>query len=234
MTRLTHRPGVQALLGGLMGGYLALNLRTIRWRHHGLEQVEPFLAGEGGLIGLMWHGRIPLSLSVAPQWWRRRTKIMVSPSADGEITAIALARNGFGSIRGSSAKKGDAAKARAVVAAFRESLDWVSGGGALIISPDGPRGPHEVVAPGAVQIARRTGAPVFLSGIACNPAIRLDSWDRVMMGLPFGRGAVVWEGPLHVPADADQAQIDATIADWTERLRAATRRAEALCGRTPD
>ena len=30
-----------------------------------------------------------------------------------------------------------------------------------------------------------------------------------MFALPFGRGAVVWEGPLHVPPDADDAVIAA-------------------------
>ena len=48
---------------------------------------------------------------------------------------------------------------------------------------------------------------------------------------PFGRGSVVWEGPLHVPADATDDQIAALIADWSARLSAATRRAEALVGR---
>jgi lysophospholipid acyltransferase (LPLAT)-like uncharacterized protein len=52
-----------------------------------------------------------------------------------------------------------------------------------------------------------------------------------MFAVPFGRGAVVWDGPLHVPADADDGAIEGLIADWSARLSAATRRAEALVGR---
>ena len=54
------------------------------------------------------------------------------------------------------------------------------------------------------------------------------TWDKVMCAAPFGRGAVVWEGPLTVPRDADDAAIAALIDDWSARLAAATRRAEAL------
>jgi lysophospholipid acyltransferase (LPLAT)-like uncharacterized protein len=85
-----------------------------------------------------------------------------------------------------------------------------------------------------LQIARRSGQPIFLVGIAANPALQLQStWDRVMFAAPFGRGAVVWEGPLHVPPDADDAQIKALVEAWSARLSTATRRAEALVGRPP-
>lgn len=233
MKKLLRSDGVQAVLGWVLGTYLRLVLRTVRWRHENLACVEPVLAGDGGAIALFWHGRIPLSLATAPQWWRKRTRALVSPSADGEFIAKALAMSGFPAIRASSAKKGDSAKARQAVAAIREAVAWVSGGGALVVTPDGPRGPNELIAPGALQIARRSGQPVFLMGLAANPAWQLENtWDRVMFAAPFGRGAVVWEGPLFVPADADEAAIQALIADWSARLSAATRRAEALVGRT--
>ncbi|MET0293816.1 MAG: DUF374 domain-containing protein, partial [Phenylobacterium sp.] len=164
MKRLLRAAAVQAFLGWVLAAYLRLVLRTVRWRHENLACVEPVLAGEGGALALFWHGRIPLCLAIAPQWWRKRTKAMISPSADGEFIAQALARSGFPAIRVSSAKPGDTAKARAALAGFREAMTWVSGGGALVITPDGPRGPGEVIAAGAVQIAKRTGAPVFLMG----------------------------------------------------------------------
>jgi lysophospholipid acyltransferase (LPLAT)-like uncharacterized protein len=108
----------------------------------------------------------------------------------------------------------------------------VADGGALVVTPDGPRGPNEVIAPGALQIARRSGQPVFLMGIAASPALQLrGAWDKVMFAAPFGRGAVVWDGPLQVPGDADEAEIKALVAAWSARLSAATRRAEALVGR---
>lgn len=235
MKGLLRRPGVQAVLGWILAAYLKLILRTVRWRHVNPACVEPNLAGQEGALALFWHGRIPLCLSIAPQWWRKNTKALISPSADGEFIAQALAHSGFPAIRMSSAKKGDTAKARAAVAGFREALTLVGGGGALVITPDGPRGPNEVIAPGALQMARRTGAPVFLMGIAAAPALQLKTWDQVMIAAPFGRGVVVWDGPFRAPADADEAAIAALGADWSARLSAATRKAEALvAGRTED
>jgi len=230
---LLRNDGVQAFLGWMLGTYFRVILRTVRWRHENLACVEPVLAGESGAIGLFWHGRVPLCLATAPQWWRKRTRAFVSPSSDGQFIADALAMSGFPAIRISSAKKGDAAKARQAVAAIREAVSWVSDGGALIVTPDGPRGPNEIIAPGALQIAKRSGQPVFLMGIAAHPATQLKTWDKVMFAAPFGRGAVVWDGPLQVPADADDAEIARLIGEWSARLSAATRRAEGLVGRTP-
>lgn len=234
MKNVLRNDGVQAALGWVLGTYLRLILRTVRWRHENVACVEPVLAGDSGAIALFWHGRIPLCLATAPQWWRKRTRAFVSPSSDGQFIADALAMSGFPAIRISSAKKGDAAKARQAVAAIREAVSWVADGGALVVTPDGPRGPNEIIAPGALQIARRSGQPVFLMGIAANPATQLKkTWDKVMFAAPFGRGAVVWEGPLYVSADADDAQIAALVEDWSARLSAATRRAETLVGRAP-
>jgi lysophospholipid acyltransferase (LPLAT)-like uncharacterized protein len=232
LKRLFRHDAVQAALGFVLGCYIRLILVTVRWRHENLACVEPVLGRDDvGAIALFWHGRIPLCLATAPQWWRKRTRAFVSPSADGEFIARALAMARFPAIRISSAKKGDSAKARQAVAAIREAVAWVGGGGALVVTPDGPRGPNEVIAPGALQIARRSGQPVFLMGIAARPATQLKTWDRVMFAAPFGRGAVVWEGPLYVPADAGEPEIAGLIADWSARLSAVTRRAEALVGR---
>jgi lysophospholipid acyltransferase (LPLAT)-like uncharacterized protein len=229
-----RHPATQAALGFLLGLYIRLILATVRWRHENLACVEPALGhDEVGAIALFWHGRVPLCLATAPQWWRKRTKALISPSADGEFIARALAMAGFPAIRISSAKKGDSAKARQAVAAIREAVAWVAGGGALVVTPDGPRGPNEVIAPGALQIARRSGQPVFLMGIAATPAWQAGTWDRVMFAAPFGRGAVVWDGPLYVPADADEAAVAALVSDWSAKLSAVTRRAEALVGRAP-
>lgn len=232
MKGLLRNAVVQAALGWILGAYIRLILVTVRWRHENLACVEPVLAGPSGAIALFWHGRVPLCLATAPQWWRKRTRAFVSPSSDGEFIAQALAMAGFPSIRISSAKKGDSAKARQAVAAIREAVAWVADGGALVVTPDGPRGPNEVIAPGALQIAKRSGQPVFLMGIAANPAWQArNTWDKVMFAAPFGRGAVVWDGPLFVPRDADDDAVATLLRDWSARLSAATRRAEALVGR---
>jgi lysophospholipid acyltransferase (LPLAT)-like uncharacterized protein len=229
---LLRNGGVQAFLGWVLAGYLMLIRRTTRWTHEGLDKLEPMLTSDQGALGLFWHGRIPICLGMAEVWWRKeKRRCLVSPSADGEFIAQALEHARYPAFRMSSAKKGDSQKMRQAVAAFRDACAWVSDGGILIVTPDGPRGPNEVIAPGSLQIAKRTGAPIFLTGIAVSPAIQLDTWDKVMIAAPFGRGAAVWEGPFFVPPDADEAAFSALIEEWSGIMSAATRRAEALVGR---
>jgi hypothetical protein len=116
-----RRPGVQKVLARVLSAYIRLMLHTVRWRHENLECLHPAWDGPGGAIGFLWHGRIPICLSVAPQWWTKRTKVLVSPSVDGEFIAQALARSNLPAIRASSAKQGDTAKARAVVGAVHHT-----------------------------------------------------------------------------------------------------------------
>ncbi|MBS0488758.1 MULTISPECIES: lysophospholipid acyltransferase family protein [unclassified Phenylobacterium] len=232
MKNLLRNPGVQTFLSWLLWLHLIITLKSRRWTHDNLACVEPILQDGKPAVALFWHGSIPLCLGLAPVWWRRdKVRCMVSPSADGEFIAQALSRAGFPAIRTSSAKKGDTNKARQAVAAIREAINWVNGGGVLIVTPDGPRGPAEVIAPGSLQIARKTGAPIYLMGLAVSPAIVLDTWDKVTFAWPFGRGATAWDGPYYVPADAGEAEIAALIEDLSAKLTATTRRAEALVRR---
>lgn len=232
MKNLLRNPAVQAFLGWALWLHLAITRRTRRWTHDNVQCVAPVLENGKPAIGLFWHGKIPLCLGLAEIWWQRdKLRCMVSPSADGEFVAQALSRARFPAIRTSSAKKGDSGKARAAVAAIREAINWVNDGGVLIVTPDGPRGPNEVIAPGSLQIARKTGAPIYLMGVAVSPGIVLDTWDKVTLAWPFGRGATAWDGPFYVPADADDAAIATLIQELSAKLTATTARAEALVAR---
>ena len=113
---------------------------------------------------------------------------------------------------------------------MRESLRCLRAGGCVAITPDGPRGPAEQMAAGAVTLAKVSGAPVFLFGLHCRPGFQLDSWDRTLFPLPFGRGAVVFDGPLHAPRDADEAGLEVIRLDWQARLSAANARAAEMLG----
>jgi len=232
--KVLRNPTVQAILGWVLATYIALIRRTVRWRHEDLDKVLPYVESDIGVINLVWHSRIPIWGFLAELWARKpRKQCLVSPSADGEFLALALVRMGYPSIRMSSAKKGDATKARQAVAGFREAIKAVDEGAVLLVTPDGPRGPNEVMALGALQIAKRTGAPVFLTGIAASPHILLNTWDKVMLAAPFGRGVVTWDGPYYIPADADEAAIAQLGQDWSRALSAVARKAEALSAQAP-
>ncbi len=228
-------PGVQGFLALVFAGWMRLCFATLRWTREGQDQADgvwaawrageaPF-AGKGAILCL-WHGRIPLSGMSWPQGPERQDmRALISRSADGEFIALAMQAIGFPAIRGSSKKKSAPGKNKHGEQAFRDMIRWVNEGGGVALTPDGPRGPLEVMQAGAPALARITGAPVMMVGLACKPAIRLRTWDRAMIPVPFGRAAMVWDCPLFAGREDDP---DALAMEWGARLSTITRRAEDL------
>lgn len=221
---LRSRP-VQGVLAFLTWAYLWLVLKTVRWTHEGRAVVEAELKLGRGAIGCIWHGNIPLVVAAKPLLGERQAKILISLSPDGEFITRAAARLGIPAIRGSKAKTG--AKSKGGAAALRECLDWLAGGGLLLLTPDGPRGPREVMAMGVARMAKLSQAPVYLIGLAARPAAELNSWDRTRLPRPFGRGAVVWQGPYGLPPDASDDDLARACLDWGSALTAASAQAQA-------
>lgn len=226
MKALFRSAAVQGALAFVFAGWLRLCYATLRWTREGQERAQGVWAGGGGAILCFWHARIPLG----PQSWpqgpdKQDMRALISRSADGEFIALTVQQIGFPAIRGSSKKGSDPGKNKHGEQAFRDMIKWVKAGNGIAITPDGPRGPAEVMQPGTPTLARVTGAPVLLVGLASTPCIRIGSWDRTLIPLPFSRGAMVWDGPVYAGRDDDP---EALTVEWAARLSAATRRAEAL------
>jgi lysophospholipid acyltransferase (LPLAT)-like uncharacterized protein len=219
-------PLVLRASSALFAAYAKLTLATLRWTREGQDIAKSHWARGGGVILCLWHHNIPLG----PASWpvaegAQDMRVLISRSKDGEFITQVMDRLGFGAIRGSSKKKTDLAKNKNGEQAFREMVRWVREGNAVAVTPDGPRGPAEVMQKGVAALARATGAPVLMVGLAAAPAWRLNTWDRTVTPRPFGRAAMVWGEPVHAGRDDD---ADTLIADWTARLRALDARANAL------
>ena len=128
-------------------------------------------------------------------------------------------------VRGSSSNKDKADRDKGGTQALRDGLRQLKVGG-LAITPDGPRGPVRSMAEGLPLMAKLSKAPVLFIGLSCNPAIRLNSWDRSLLPLPFGKGAVIWDR-ADFPEGGDLAEV---AAEWRERTTALEAEADALTG----
>ncbi len=223
--RPLRNPAVQGVLAWTLAQWMRFCFATIRWTHENQGLAEGVWARGGGVLAVFWHSRIGLSPACWPLDRATPAKALISLSADGEFIAKAVARQGFPAVRGSSANKDKADRAKGGSQALRDGLKQVKVG-ALAITPDGPRGPARVMAEGLPVLAKLSGAPALLIGISCNPAIRLKSWDRAVLPLPFGRGAIVWD-LAEFPEGGDVAEV---AADWTARLTAVEARADAITG----
>ena len=163
-----------------------------------------------GCIPVLWHGRMATAASALAG---TRATVLVSASGDGALAEMLLSRLGYGTLRGSTAKGG----ARAI----REMRGLLSEGTAVAITPDGPRGPRHHVNLGAAFLARATSRPVLPIGFGVSRAIRLGSWDRFTIPLPFARVAVSFGEPIEVPRSVDEAGLEAATAEIRARLIAA-------------
>ena len=139
------------------------------------------LLDEGPVVLGFWHEHLAI---LAPLHADRGFVGMVSRSRDGERLTQILSRLGFRTVRGSTSM-GARGAARAGLRALRQ-------GQSVAIALDGPRGPRHQVASGAPTLARWAECPLLLVGCHAWPAIRLHSWDRQCLPLPFARITVTY------------------------------------------
>ena len=221
--RPLRNPVIQSILSHLLAGWMSFCFATIRWTHENRAVAEQVWAEGGGVLCVFWHSRIGLSPACWPLDRAQPAKALISLSPDGQFIAKAVALQGFPAVRGSSANKDKADRAKGGSQALRDGLKQLKIG-ALAITPDGPRGPARQMAEGLPLMAKLSRAPALFIGMSCHPAIRLDSWDRALLPLPFGRGAIVWDVARY-PDGADVADVS---AQWTQRLNAVEDRADAI------
>jgi lysophospholipid acyltransferase (LPLAT)-like uncharacterized protein len=217
--RLIRHPAVQAPLATLLGLYLALVARTTRWTLLGEQHARGFANGRTA-IAAFWHER----LAVVPTSWPKlrhrvpngaaiRPHVLVSRHRDGRLIGAVAERFGATMVYASSSR-GGAIGLRALLRLLRD-------GELIMITPDGPRGPRRVAAPGVAQLAAASGVPILPCAAATSARILLRSWDRAMLPLPFGRGVLVLGAPIAVPRDGAKAALPAIEAALTAACDAA-------------
>ncbi len=225
---------VQYLIGRAIGGYMLLVGATTRWTRVNREAVEPFWRPDGGkLIGCIWHGRFAL---VHKMWSFKRgvpkAKMLISQSREGGIVAHTSRTVGAEVIRGSAAK---GEKRKGGVEAMRAMARHIDGGGVICMTPDGPRGPRMRVKRGPIQLAKLAGAPLLaVTWATSNRIVFHKSWDRFILPLPFGRGALVWGDPIPPPPmDASDEQIEAVRLRLENEMNRIAAEADRIAGVAP-
>jgi lysophospholipid acyltransferase (LPLAT)-like uncharacterized protein len=217
---------IQSAICWILAGYIRLIWLTSRWRVMGAHVPAEYWDGRKPFILAFWHGR----LMMMPYCWRRGMKMnmLISRHRDGGLIAGVIRHFGLGAVRGSSAKPGKNDKSGG--GALRAIIRLLSCGEYAGVTPDGPRGPAMRVGGGVLAMARLSGAPIIPVTFAASPRIHVNSWDRFLVPLPFGRGVFIWGNPLTVPRDADDGALDQARQMLENDLIRITREADDLCG----
>lgn len=191
---LSWRSRAMLLLGR---GFLQMLARTWRIRVVNGGYLLDLRRAERPFIFALWHGHL------LPLLWHHRRQgviILISEHHDGELVARAAESLGYGLIRGSSTRGAD----RALISLVRE----LNAGHEVAITPDGPRGPAETFAPGALVAAQRSDSFILPVAASADRAWRLRSWDRFVIPKPFARVTIAYATPTKVLATTSRAAAE--------------------------
>ena len=186
-------------------GLYRLWARTLRLQVEDPNDVVAFVRNQP-VIFAIWHNRLLMLPRVFdPCFPTRQSFGLISASRDGDLVSILIERSGYGTIRGSSSRKG--------VSALRQLVDTLAGGSNVLFTPDGPRGPVYEASQGVVFLAQKSGAPVVPIHMEYSSCWRLKSWDRFVVPRPFAKLRAIFGAPLTIPPLDGAEQFEA------ERLR---------------
>jgi lysophospholipid acyltransferase (LPLAT)-like uncharacterized protein len=214
--------------GRAMAAYLKLVRRTNRF------VIEPGDAatsvyGHSPVIIAMWHGQhFMIPYIKRPE---DKAAVIISRHGDGEINAAAVEAFGFITVRGSGAQRKDQIRKRGGVEALRAGLSVLRSGASLGLTADVPK-VSRVAGKGIITLAQISGRPIVAVAVVTSRRMDFDSWDRTSIGLPFGRGSIVFGKPFHVARDATPEALETARLAVQDSLDQVHARAYALVGCT--
>ena len=176
------------------------------------KKNEPFIL-------CFWHGR----LLMMPLSWNKKKKInvLISSHSDGQLLSKTVKYFNIETITGSSSKGGSEA--------IRNIIKSLNSGISIGMTPDGPRGPRMKINSAIVKIASLTGYKIVPLAYSVKNKIFLNSWDKFLLALPFGKGCFIWGSPIKVKKRISYEE-DLKISKKLEKsLLKLTKQADKYC-----
>jgi len=147
----------------------------------------------------IWHNRLLCMPPVLPLHVRERCAALVSRSRDGGYICDFLKCFGIGSIRGSSSRGG--------AESLRDMRRFLTDGGVLGLTPDGPRGPRYEVQDGICWLASRAQVPIRPVTMNSRTHWELNNWDGTQIPKPFSRARLVIGKPIRIAPELDNDSL---------------------------
>lgn len=222
--KIADSPRFNRTIEGFFAAYVRFAFRTSRWERTGFEAMDDCVRNGEPVIFVLWHQR----LIMAPYLFDTslgRICALTSSARAGRLAGQILVRLGFETIPMSSRKRH--------VALSREVLRRTKEGCSIGIAADGPRGPARQSSTVPIVWARMTGCRVFTVAFAERRVLKLPTWDKQMLPLPFSRGTLMCEEwTEEVPRKPTEEEMTALQTSITEALDAITKKADDAAGRT--
>lgn len=217
-----HRPAGRFLGAGLAALLIRFLCGSQRWHQHGRDQMEALLDAGKPVIIVFWHEHLLAMPVLVPPG----SAVLQSPHPDGQMMARIVNWFGIRTVWGSSNRQASSG--------LRQMVRLVRDGAICVLTPDGPRGPARHMAAGPVAMAQLTGAAIVPVAWASTRCWRANSWDRLRIPKPFGRGHVIWGPPVDLANSGDKQQQQASRQLLAERLNQLAAEADQLVDQSAD
>lgn len=224
-----QHPWFQGIVAFLGYGYLRMVGLGVRWTVRDVAARDTIMDTHGACIVCFWHNR----LAMMPWGWRGRKEsfhMLISSHSDGRFIADIIGFFGLKTIYGSMRNQAKT-KNKGGARAYRDLLGALKQGGAVGITPDGPRGPRHQVHLGTLKLAQRAGVPILPASVATRRRwVLRQTWDRFIIPAPIGKAALMFAAPLWVPPEATEDALQALALDLATRLNAVDRCVDEAVG----
>ena len=190
-----------------------------KWSFINKKYVENLWKKNESFILCFWHGR----LLMMPLSWNNKKKInvLISAHSDGQLLSKTVKYFDIKTIIGSSSKGGSEA--------IRNIIKSLKSGISIGMTPDGPRGPRMKINSAIIKIASLTGNKIIPLSYSVKKKIFLNSWDKFLVALPFGKGCFIWGKPIKIKKNISHNE-DLKLSNKLEKiLIKLTKEADQYC-----
>jgi|TARA_B100000809_G_C15035740_1_gene493698 lysophospholipid acyltransferase (LPLAT)-like uncharacterized protein len=192
---------------------------TNSWSFINKKYVENLWKKNEAFILCFWHGR----LLMMPLSWNKKKKInvLISTHSDGQLLSKTVKHFNIETITGSSSKGGSEA--------IRNIIKSLKSGISIGMTPDGPRGPRMKVNSAIIKIASLTGHKIVPLSYSVKKKFFLNSWDKFLVALPFGKGCFVWGKPIKIKKNISTNEDLKLSKRLENNLLKLTKKADLYC-----
>ena len=220
--KILKSDSVRRVLCWIISIYLRLVYNTSRWQHCEDEFLNPLVEKGGPFIIALWHNRVVMM----PYAWRnpKPISIFTSDHRDGRLVAYTMGWFGFDAVFGSTH--------RTELKTIRRIVRSLKSGTLLGITPDGPRGPRMRLKPGVIAMAKLANVPIIPVTFSCSRRLVLNTWDNLIVPLPFTKGVFIWGEPVTLPPNAGEEELETVRALLEQRMWDLSKEADLMCGQS--
>lgn len=222
LRRITYSDKFQELICLIFVGYMKLVFFSSKKVFLNEKIFYKALQSQQPLIVPTWHNRlmmVPFFVSKAKKINpNRHVFALASRHGDGQFISKIMMRFGSKPIFGST-RDGRKASRGINVSSFKKIFSSLKEGGALAITPDGPRGPSQKINGEVVNIARITKAAILPISYSCSRFKKLKTWDQFIVPLPFATLCFACDEELiFVPKNSNPEELQEIAKKLEERM----------------